>query len=54
MKANRKHRAAPKPLAEPIAPECTIEDFMKVDLRIATVVTAQKVEGADKLLAIAA
>lgn len=43
---------AVKPLAEPIAPECTIEDFMKVDLRIATVVTAQKVEGADKLLQI--
>ncbi len=42
--------AAPEPLAEPIAPECTIDDFMKVDLRIATVVTAQKVEGADKLL----
>jgi methionyl-tRNA synthetase len=41
-----------KPLAEPIAPECTIEDFMRVDLRIATVVTAQKVEGADKLLQI--
>ena len=34
--------------AEPIAPECTIEDFMKVDLRIATVVTAQKVEGAER------
>lgn len=37
-------------LDEPIAPECTIEDFMKVDLRIATVVTAGPVEGADKLL----
>jgi methionyl-tRNA synthetase len=36
--------------AEPIAPECTIEDFVKVDLRIAKVISARKVEGADKLL----
>jgi methionyl-tRNA synthetase len=35
---------------EPIKPECTIEDFMKIDLRIAKVKTAEKVEGADKLL----
>jgi len=37
-------------LDEPIAAECTIEDFMKVDLRVATVVSAGPVEGADKLL----
>ena len=37
-------------LAEPIEPECTIEDFMKIDLRIAKVVKAEAVEGADKLL----
>jgi methionyl-tRNA synthetase len=37
-------------LTEPIAPECTIEDFMKVDLRIAKVISAGPVEGADKLL----
>jgi methionyl-tRNA synthetase len=37
-------------LEEPIAPECTIEDFMKVDIRIATVVLAEPVVGADKLL----
>jgi methionyl-tRNA synthetase len=36
--------------AEPIGPECTIEDFMKVDLRIAKVASASPVEGADKLL----
>jgi len=36
--------------AEPIEPECTIEDFMKVDLRIAKVTSAGPVEGADKLL----
>jgi methionyl-tRNA synthetase len=36
--------------AEPIAPECTIEDFAKIDLRIAKVIKAEAVEGADKLL----
>ena len=36
--------------AEPIKPECTIEDFAKIDLRIAQVVKAERVEGADKLL----
>ncbi|RKY11487.1 MAG: methionine--tRNA ligase [Planctomycetota bacterium] len=35
---------------EPIEPECSIEDFMKVDLRIAEVISAEPVEGADKLL----
>lgn len=37
-------------LAEPIEAECTIDDVMKVDLRVATVVVAEAVEGADKLL----
>ncbi len=37
-------------LDEPLAPECTIEDFMKVDLRVAKVVAANSVAGADKLL----
>jgi methionyl-tRNA synthetase len=35
---------------EPIAQECTIEDFAKIDLRVAKVIEANKVEGADKLL----
>ncbi|MBN1972083.1 MAG: methionine--tRNA ligase [Sedimentisphaerales bacterium] len=35
---------------EPIKPECTIEDFAKIDLRVAKVKTAERVEGADKLL----
>jgi methionyl-tRNA synthetase len=35
---------------EPTAPECTIDDFAKIDLRIAKVVKAESVEGADKLL----
>jgi methionyl-tRNA synthetase len=36
--------------AEPIQPECTIEDFAKIDLRIAKVVKTEPVEGADRLL----
>lgn len=35
---------------EPIKPECTIEDFAKIDLRIAKVIKAESVEGADRLL----
>ena len=35
---------------EPIADECTIEDFAKVDMRIARIASAEPVEGADKLL----
>ncbi len=38
--------AFPEPLAETIS----IEDFAKVDLRVATVLTAEAVEGSDKLL----
>ncbi|MDB3998458.1 methionine--tRNA ligase [Litorivicinus sp.] len=34
---------------EPIEAECTIDDFAKVDLRVATIVSAEAVEGADKL-----
>ena len=30
--------------------EITIEDFMKIDLRVAKIVSAEPVEGADKLL----
>ncbi|MHC4387992.1 MAG: methionine--tRNA ligase [Planctomycetota bacterium] len=36
--------------AEPVKPECTIEDFEKIDLRVAKVIKAEPVEGADKLL----
>ncbi|WP_445619447.1 methionine--tRNA ligase [Kushneria sp. Sum13] len=35
---------------EPIAPEITIDDFAKVDLRIARITQAEYVEGAKKLL----
>ncbi len=34
----------------PIKPEITIDDFMKIDLRVAKVTHADHVEGADKLL----
>ena len=36
--------------AEPLAPECTIDDFTKVDLRVARIVNAEAVPEADKLV----
>jgi methionyl-tRNA synthetase len=36
--------------AEPLAPECTIDDFAKIDLRVARVVNAEDVAEAKKLL----
>lgn len=36
--------------AEPLEAECTINDFAKVDLRVAEVIAADHVKGADKLL----
>jgi methionyl-tRNA synthetase len=36
--------------AEPLAAECTIDDFTKVDLRVARVVAAEDVPEAKKLL----
>jgi methionyl-tRNA synthetase len=39
-----------KPGGEDIAPEIKIDDFAKVDLRIALIVKAEAVEGSDKLL----
>jgi methionyl-tRNA synthetase len=41
---------APKPGGEAIASTITIDDFAKVDLRIAKIVNAEHVEGSDKLL----
>lgn len=35
---------------EPMADECTIDDFVKVDLRVARIIEAGHVEGANKLL----
>jgi len=42
--------ATENPKYQPQKPEITIDDFMKIDLRVATIVKAQKVEKADKLL----
>ncbi len=38
------------PGGEPLAPQITIDDFTKIDLRIAKIVAAEVVEGSDKLL----
>ena len=42
--------ATPTPAAKPAGAQITIDDFAKVDLRVATVVEAEPVKGADKLL----
>jgi methionyl-tRNA synthetase len=42
--------AAPATEGSPLASQITIDDFVKVDLRVATVIEAEKVKGADKLL----
>jgi methionyl-tRNA synthetase len=36
--------------AEPLAPQCTIDDFTKIDLRVARIVAAEEVPEAKKLL----
>ena len=41
---------APQVAASALAPQITIDDFAKVDLRVGTVVEAERVKGADKLL----
>ncbi len=42
--------ATPTPGGEPLAAEIGIDDFAKVDLRLAKIVNAEHVEGSDKLL----
>ncbi|MBG6078940.1 methionine--tRNA ligase [Rubrivivax gelatinosus] len=42
--------AAPVPGGEPLAAEIAIDDFVKVDLRVARIVAAEAVEGSTKLL----
>ena len=43
-------KAAPKPQATALAPEITIDDFAKLDLRVGVIREASLVEGADKLI----
>jgi methionyl-tRNA synthetase len=45
-----RHAEAQQHAAEPIAETIAYEDFAKIDLRIARIVRAEHVEGADKLL----
>jgi len=40
----------PPPAASPTSPEITIDDFVKVDLRVAQILVAERVPKADKLL----
>lgn len=42
--------ATPAADVEALAPEITIEDFQKIDLRVARIVAAAPVDGADKLI----
>jgi len=44
------HKAAASPPATPDAAKISIDDFVKVDLRVGEVVSAERVKGADKLL----
>lgn len=48
--AEEKRAEANLPGGEAIAPICTIDDFVKTDLRVAKVVECTTVEGSDKLL----
>jgi methionyl-tRNA synthetase len=50
--AQQTPKTAPQPSAatEPARPTITIDDFAKVELRVARIVAAETVEGADKLL----
>ena len=48
--AEEKKDEANLPGGEAIAPTCTIDDFVKTDLRVAKVVECTTVEGSDKLL----
>jgi methionyl-tRNA synthetase len=40
----------PSPAASPVAPPISIDEFSRIDLRVARIVNAEQVDGADKLL----
>ena len=50
VEASRVNQVPAAPAIKPIAPEIKIDDFAKLDLRVAKVVSAEVVEGSDKLL----
>ena len=51
LKASNVAAVADGPLADdPISEEISFDDFAKIDLRVATIVAADQVDGADKLL----
>ena len=50
ISAGTPEEASSTPGGEPIAPTITIDDFAKIDLRIAKIVACQAVEGSKKLL----
>ena len=51
LEQNNKSASASEPLtADPIAEQIEFDDFAKIDLRIAEIIKAELVEGADKLL----
>jgi methionyl-tRNA synthetase len=42
--------AAPAPVAPPEDPKISIDDFAKVEMRVGTILSAEPVEGSEKLL----
>ena len=44
------HDSAEPLAAEPLAPQCTIDEFTKIDLRVARILAAEEVPEAKKLL----
>lgn len=49
-KTDKKKEAKEEARIEPLAPEITIDDFAKIDLRVGTIVSAEEVPEAKKLL----
>lgn len=50
LEQTKQNNKKTNPNAKPMKQEITFDDFMKIDLRTATIVEAEKVEKADKLL----